>query len=773
MKTIRGVYLNGVKITNEENNRKAREELKGLVIRLMLASRSDDVDLLTDYLSLIIKAPLLLPYIPYSGESLLNNFDFLTSYIAIRKNKYVESGKELLESSNVTPRSFIEILYGGDKVEAFYSLRKIFEALSTTPADTRPGLNIAPLSSHLTLTSLIGWLEQPYSKDLPYLRLASILHDIGKLTSPAHHLNEGIKFMEEVISELRKENVEVENLEKALHLIKTHHSKDDSIVRRADGIASSVDRLLEEVKEVIPSIEECKPFLSCYEPEAKAECMEQIKYDEKDYKACTEKLYKALHEKKKGGERDDKVSNVKGYLYYIDFPGVQSFINYFSNLRDLSAASFLVDFLSSAVPFLHLDNLHRGKAFLLPEALLSAMGGHSYLVGRADVEPEKFIKALEEDETFKELDVTLRVSYVPFYYNDHVIQYNSLSEVIRKGNLNSLLLDFKEEVLSYGLHKVCDSCGIRPAVYFEGGQAYCKRCYFVHKHSGNRGAMAKLGSKFYVDGKIWTYKTEEGIDPMEEIAEESNYVSVIKFDGNNAGEYFKNSLTFGEYTAKSFWVDYAVKKAYYDALKELGDEAKKIPVGTLYLGGDEGVIISPSSISLPFVSSFIKKAEESGLTFKVGVITAKYDHPIQFLINAADRLMEESKHEKSTIGVLTTSSFLSDKVVKEEMEEFKEIYSPKITLEEVNELILLANNLKEKGKLKHAVSSLDDALELYLTSGKDLLKLLAYLLRERQRVEDDDEKKLYKLILKTYNGESVNLLGYYHVLKTFILGERE
>jgi CRISPR/Cas system-associated protein Cas10 (large subunit of type III CRISPR-Cas system) len=285
--------------------------------------------------------------------------------------------------------------------------------------------------------------------------------------------------------------------------------------------------------------------------------------------------------------------------------------------------------------------------------------------------------------------------------------------------------------------------------------------------------MAKLGSKFYVDGKIWTYKTEGGIDPMEEIAEESNYISVIKFDGNNAGEYFRNTLTFGEYTAKSFWVDYAVKKAYYDALKELGDEAKKIPVGTLYLGGDEGVIISPSSISLPFVSSFIKKAEESGLTFKVGVITAKYDHPIQFLINAADRLMEESKHEKSTIGVLTTSSFLSDKVVKEEMEEFKEIYSPKITLEEVNELILLANNLKEKGKLKHAVSSLDDALELYLTSGKDLLKLLAYLLRERQRVEDDDEKELYKLILKTYNGESVNLLGYYHVLKTFILGERE
>ncbi|MQL56616.1 HD domain-containing protein, partial [Acidianus ambivalens] len=466
-KTIRGVYLNGVKITEEEKNREAREELKHLVVRLMLASGGGDVDLLTDYLSLIIKAPLLLPYMPYSGNSLLNNFDFLTSYIAIRRNKYIESGKELLESSNITPRSFIEILYGGDKVGAYQSLRKIFEALSTTPADTRPGLNIAPLSSHLTLTSLIGWLEQPYSKDLPYLRLASILHDIGKLTSPSHHLTEGIKFMEEVIEELKKENVEVENLENALHLIETHHSKDDSIVKRADGIASSVDRLIKEVKEIIPSIEGCKPFLSCYEPGAKAECMEQIKYDEKDYTMCTEKLYKALHEKKKGEERKEEVHDVKGYLYFVDFPGVQSFINYFSNLRDLSAASFLVDFLSSTVPFLHLDNLHRGKAFLPPEALLSSMGGHSYLVGRADVNPEEFIETLKEDEIFKELDVTLKVSYVPFYYDGHVIQYDSLEDVIRKSNLNSLLLNFKEEVLSYGLHKVCDSCGIRPAVYLD------------------------------------------------------------------------------------------------------------------------------------------------------------------------------------------------------------------------------------------------------------------------------------------------------------------
>lgn len=794
MKTIRGVYLNGVKITDENKNKEAREELKRLVVKLMLTSESGDVDLLTDYLSLIIKAPLLLPYIPYSGKILLNNFDFLTSYIAIRRKEFIESGKELLEKHTSIPKSFEEVIYGG-RIETFKSLRTIFEALSTTPADTRPGLNFVPLSSHLTLTSLIGWLEQPYSQDLPYLRLASILHDIGKLTSPSHHLTEGIKFMEEVINELEleekniKKNINLDELKKALGLIRKHHNSDDSIVKRADHVASSVDRLIDEVKEIIPSIEECKPFLECYEPGAKAECMEQIKYDEKDYITCTEKLYDALH--KKVREKDDVVSNyecpsiegnkgssgnVKGYLYFIDFPGVQSFINYFSNLRDLSAASFLVDFLSSTVPFLHLDKLHRVKTFLPPEALLSSMGGHSYIVGRADVNPEDFINKLKEDKIFKELDVNLKVSCVPFYYDNHAISYDSLSEVIRKTNLYSLMLNFKEEVLSYGLHKVCDSCGIRPAVYFEGDYAYCKRCYFVHQHSGKRGVMAKLNSTFYVDGKPWEYKKEgeEEIDPMEKIAGNSNYISVIKFDGNDAGKYFKDSLTFGEYSAKSFWVDYAVKKAYYDTLKELDEEAKMIPVGTLYIGGDEGVIISPASISLRFVLSFIKKAEEEArLSFKVGVITAKYDHPIQFLINATDKLMEESKYAKSTVGVLTTSSFLSDRAVEGEMEKFKEIYSPKITLDELDKLVSLVIRLKTKNKLKHAVSGLDEALELYLNSGKDLLKLLAYLVRERQRVEDDDEKELYKLILKTYKEGFVNLLGYYHVLKTFILGEKK
>ncbi|BDC17511.1 hypothetical protein [Acidianus sp. HS-5] len=774
---IRGVYGILVKdkddgITKEEDNRKAREELRNLIIRFMLASKTDDVDLLTDYLSLIIKAPLLLPYIPYSGNSLLNNFDFLTSYIVTRRTKYVESGKELIDSGKLSPMDFIETIYGG-KAEAYNSLRTIFEALSQTPADTRPGLNIAPLSSHLTLTSLVGWLEQPYSKDLPYLRLASILHDIGKLTSPTHHVAEGINFMEKVIDELKKENVKVDNIENALQRIKTHHST-DTIVSRADRVASSADRLIDEVREIAKEIEECKPFLSCYEEGARAECMEEIKYTVDQYKQCTVKIYEELMKKKR--EEEVKGEGVKGYLYYIDFPGVQSFINYFSNLRDLSAASFFVDYLSSTVPFIHLDNLLRkDKAFLPPEALLASMGGHSYLVGRTDVKPEDFIESLRSDEIFKELGVTPKVSYVGFYVGDRIIDYGSLGPLIRKSNLNSLVLaDVKEDILSYGLHKVCDSCGIRPAVYSDQGSYYCSRCYFVHSHSASRGAMAKLSSKFYVDGKEWVYEKVE--DPMEDIAEGGNYISVIKFDGNNAGEFFKRTLTFGEYTAKSFWVDYSVKKSYYVTLKEIGD--KMIPVGTLYLGGDEGVIITPASVALPFVSKFIEEAKDSGLTFKVGVITAKYDHPIQFLINAADRLMEESKYEggkESTVGVLTTSAFLSDKAVEEELEIHKEIYSPKVTLKELNSLLDVAKKLEERGILKHAVSKLDDALELYFTS-KDMLRLIAYLVRERHRAESEDEKELFKLILSTYNdsgNEYINLLGYYHVLKTFILGERK
>ncbi len=761
--TIRGVRG---KITDENKNREAREELKNLILKIMLTRKSDNVDLLTDYLSLIIKAPLLLPYIPYEGDSLLNNFDFLTSYIVVRRNNYFKDGKELIDSKSVSPRDFIETLYGG-KSEAYNSLKLIFDALSQTPADTRPGLNIVPLSSHLTLTSLIGWLEQPYSTDLPYLRLASMLHDIGKLTSPSHHLKEGIRFMEEVIGELNKEGVEVDNLEKALHLISTHHNA-DTIVSRADRVASSADRLIEEVREIAKNVSECKPFLQCYEPGQRAECMEGIKYDEKEYIACTEKIYLEL--KRKGKEEEER-KEIKGYLYFVDFPGVQSFINYFSNLRDLSAASFFVDYLSSIVPFLHLDNLHKSKAFLPPEALLSSMGGHSYLVGRADVNPEDFVNAIKEDEIFKDLDVSLKVSYAPFYFDNSILQYASLQRIIRESNLNSLRVNIGEEILSYGLHKVCVSCGIRPAVYSDGENDYCSRCYFVHSHSANRGAMAKLSSTFYVDGKEWKYDKVE--DPMEEIAGESNYISVIKFDGNNAGEYFKNTLTFGEYTAKSFMVDYSVKSSYYEALKVSGN--KMIPIGTLYLGGDEGVIITPASVSIPFVLEFIKRAEEkTGMTFKVGIITAKYDHPIQFLITAVDKLMEESKYdngEKSTVGVLTTSALLTDKAVEEEITRYENVYSPKVTLGEIESLFNLVEKLRKKDMLKHAVSKLEDSLEVYFTS-EDMLKLLAYLVRERSRV-DDDEKELFKIILKTYREGKINLLGYYHILKTFILGERK
>jgi hypothetical protein len=831
---MRGIYIpgKGIEIVDEEKNSEAFNKFKKLVVNILLnisqmklntsqmksLSTDDIVNFVSDTISIVFRAPLILPLVPYEGNYLSNNFDYLVIYVLSRyyKNYPINDVNSLLK--NLSEIKLHEIFRNNfyKNIGRFYEdIRLVYESLRFTPADMRPGMNFTSLASHMTLTSLVGWVKSQNSKDLPYLRLATLLQDIGKLKSPYNHVTEGEQFFNDIISELNKypdAKMLVEELRKVSEQVRKYHSN-VSVISDYDRIASSHDRILDQVRRLCESIEVCKPFLKCFEKGARADCMEEIRKElgnefEEKYQKCSEEIYKNLQEQ----ETEASTENSNGYIYYINFPGIQKFIKSFPSIKDMSTASFMVDFLVSTLPFIVLDTLYneQNKTRLPLEALLVASGGHSWLVSRGDIKEEgdKFISTLNSIDVFDKLDVKLQIGYFPFIVGDKIISYGNIDKIISDAMLDSLIIKWNEKVYSYGFHAVCESCGIRPATIRDEKteELLCERCYFIRCQSDERGIVSKLRSMYYINTE--TIKLPKTVkDAMVYIAggtsdskERTPYIGVMKFDGNDAGLFFK-SKTFSEYIDKSFWVDYSVKKAFYTTLSNLllregidDDLIARILAGVIFIGGDEGVIFAPSGLIIPFAIKFLKEAEKSLLKFKSGIIVAKPEHPVQMLFDAVNELMEKSKIKVNSgsltsIGIIVTPGFITEQSLARELEQHKQILDVKMRLEDIQRILdyltkpdyvdfTLNNEF-----LDLIIRELESALEEYFTHNNDVLHIVAYLMRERIKVNQEKKENAEALsdfileVLKTFRKDGqeygINLLGFYNVVKAFKVGLRE
>jgi len=698
-------------------------------------------NLYADLISIIYKLPTVLSHAPAfpSGSSLNTGlptpFEYFFTYIIVRHldvNIDYSNIEGLLKSLDSQKRKQI------DEVIRFAStLRDLYEKLLYTPADTRPGFNFTSLVSHLQLTSILVWLLQTSSLDLNYLRIAALLHDLGKLFNPTNHVTASVEILDQVIEE---SSCLKNTLSRVRELIEKHHSDYIGIVEKADRLASATDRLSDIVNKVLESedvagIGKCKDV--CYSLSARTkECMECLeKLGEQSYEKASQILYKSILEslgldfkeldeiiegwesipsKKVEVTEREAVGKSLGYLVYIDFPGVQRFITSFPKLRDMSFASFLVDFVTSVYSFIVLDQAYyertNHKSRIPAEALLSGYGGHSYIVVRSDFGKKEEVKSLLSNSSPEYLDIRLDAKVVDLAYENYVKDYKTIRDEIASMGYERYL-NYKEKVYSLGLHRVCDNCGVRPAVKRlekNGEEEYlCDVCSLVRELSSNRGFMAKLNSTYLIEGESVSPRHDiviEGVnkDELEALGEvameiiagyktlnDTKYVALVKADGNDGGKIFGNTATFSEYIDKSFRLDYGVKKSFYKTLSELLRAEKEVNngssnsfkdltsrtlAGVLYLGGDDIMLMMPSVIAVPFaVKMFESVNKETGFTFKVGVISVKPDHPVQFAYKAVNELMESSKlKKKSSLSCLVFSSTLATEgVIEAELEKYE------------------------------------------------------------------------------------------------------
>jgi len=864
-----------VRSINENELQKIREDLIASLVELLKISCSlvnDEkkaISIFADLISVIYKLPMLMSYTPHTGLS--TPFEYFFIYVIARH--YTE-----IKFSNVE-----ELLNELEKIkeqrENEYNrlfsyantLREIYEKLLYTPVDMRPGYNFISLVSHLQLTSILVWLLQSNSQDLNYLRIATLLLEFGKIFNPTNYFVETLNLLNELVDRATCLKSE---LSKVKELIEKADNKSFlEIIEEADKAAVARDRLEEIVTKALDlaGLDKCKDV--CYSTSTItkecSECLERL--GEETYKKASQSLYKSLLEStyedinveeiKKVIKNWDLIpskkveissSSVKektlGYIVYIDFHGVQRFITSFPKLRDMSFASFLVDFITSVYAFAVLDQQYyknTGEKSRIPaEALLSGYGGHSYIVIRSDFENEGDVKEevrkLLVNSSPKELDIKLDVRVVEFAYessgNAYVRNYKEIWDEISSMSYQRYLVDFKEEIYSLGLHRVCDNCGIRPAVEIKDNEYLCKVCSLVRDLSKSRGFVAKLNSTYYIEGDIVEpskiikikdanekeVKVEEYA--MEAIAgyrnvNDTKYVALIKADGNNAGRIFGYTTTFSEYIDKSFRLDYGVKKRFYETLNELLEAEKdkkdltsRVLVGVLYLGGDDIMLMMPSQIAVPFaVKMFEAIDKESGFTFKVGVISVKPDHPVQFAYKAVNELMESSKLEnKSSLGCLVfTSTLATDGVVEAELDKYRgkqNSYSVVSNdIENIKKLLQKVKLLPEEDESKKE-NIFKEFVEMYYNSDienvkkkvRDIIRpledlsnyaythnfydALAYILRYRARSKKSEQDDIaekgfsdYKLVSFLFSSDNVKdlvipLYDYYFVLKTIRVG---
>jgi len=425
--------------------------------------------------------------------------------------------------------------------------------LYTLPADTRPGLNATSLLVHLLSVSAgaaahvaaaLGERSRGFL-DVEVVRLAGLLHDIGKPVDPARHVEASVAVARELLKDLVPGGV----LEAVIELIRSHHSREVApsgqagclcrlslqelhrALRCADGVMAGMDRLVSVVREVygggaggyegtreallelgerlgdrmgVGPLEALEGLYSGRSPEAARAYRELLSSPDgvSIVARASRELVKLLFthaarcgETRSGAGRQGGCG-LNAALAVVDIGGVQAGLAESYRLRSLSGFSLLVDFVTlAAVPYA----LTLAGAPL--EAVIYSGGGTVHAIvpypGGANAEAvvsslEEAVRRVIESRSLYALalhgvKIRVGVARLGASYGEAVREaYRGLGSRTtgRPGPAGWLASLFS------GLAAVCDSCGVRPAGVSYGDEAYCPVCAARYEASEALGYRA-------------------------------------------------------------------------------------------------------------------------------------------------------------------------------------------------------------------------------------------------------------------------------------------
>lgn len=539
------------------------------------------------------------------------------------------------------------------------------------PADTGVGSNTSSLILHLLIVSAIATTiyicrNGRLLYDLTVLRLLSLFHDVGKMKDWHHHENESMFLLEEIFKDIVVDDAKniIEKVKKLIDPKNGEREHDNlyKIFKEADKLASKTDILPHIILELLSPTQKNK-----IESKLEGKRFEDeynkwefwCKFDNSEIRELTEDFCKNASNIERIAKlirsqlQNDDIPPNEILVTRLDFKSIQSFI---SNryIKVMNGGSRFVDTFIFVLLPLYLCK-HKG---LFPENILYNGGGNITLIIPAN---ETINGILEDNEKIK------YIRSVSAYLHKLFINTNrKIDEELTKRKLTEL----EDVEIDNNLYKLCKSCGKEPINYNnepKETEEFCKYCrykaqigqnyHFKYKIEMLEPGVENEKERLLLE-KILEYIAGHEVSELTEnnIRQQYKDIALIKFDGNIMGQLMASSISLTDAFERSIRIDYSIKKSFHDFLnllidKELCEYAKRIIMGLQYIGGDDGLIITPAIISIPFALHMINEYHLNmgrRSTLSVGIAIAKPKHPIQLLKDGAEYLLNKSKSEART-----------------------------------------------------------------------------------------------------------------------------
>lgn len=546
---------------------------------------------------------------------------------------------------------------------------EIIRSLLDFPADTRVGCNTSSLIIHMLttagITTSLG-IQSGFDRNrLAILRFVSLFHDVGKFRIEEWHRHEDIsyEFIEETFKGQFSEELEKSIYGEVYTILKERKGDINNIFRMADRIASGIDRLKEYLDRLIERVEEGK-VLRSYIDKFGAKTLDDVfnnwsfwnSITLDDKKKLTEVFCKNI-DKLRGEISKEQISEDL-LIGIIDIRGIQSYIRS-DILRIINAGSRIIEIFNYfSLPFYLMEQ------GLFPENVLYFGGGNLVFVLPANKRGQ-IENGLAELSRKSDLGINIAIAFSKLFRNFEDIIENLERELA----LNKLFdLESKSRV-ELNIYRRCESCGERKAEYYIRNidKHLCKLCndkleiedylhfsarlYRLLPHMEDPDLLLKIlkDPMIYIAGHP-AYEIDKK-------PEEYKNLSMIRFDGNLMGYFMSSSVSITDAHERSIRIDFSVKKAVGDfigILKDINKEDyKRLVLGIMYLGGDDGVILTPSIYAIPLSlwllnEFYLNMGCKS--TLSVSVITVKPKHPIIDLYEACGRLLNHVKSKSRSFA---------------------------------------------------------------------------------------------------------------------------
>ena len=609
---------------------------------------------------------ILLPAPPCVLYLYLSQYDRYTAFKEKDAVPYKKDGLNELEKELKEYLKEIANLYTEEKRKKFYEILSF-------PADTRPGANTSSLLIHALTTSALATVyyinKRGIDENLLVIRLSAIFHDIGKLLNWRRHEERSGEEMRSLF-EKYVDGKAREIVLKAYDLIKNSKHPLREFLSYGDRKASELDRVVSLFDKVIresPLYEEFKDRIEKYArdkgvkasfEEAFMEWSFWVDYVGEDLvKKLTEEFCKRASMISKENPvfmEEGKIVDENVVFVRIDLRGIQRFVKT-NNIWAMNGASRLVDLiLYVAIPAYLVDN------FKVPlENVLYFGGGNATIVFPRKLNEEKMEKIYSfvdhfNNEFFKDSQSKIIFGTSPLYNVFRSIN----SEIDREIAVKKIAYEDYQE-LNPNIYEKCEFCATSFATQLsDKGDFICDLCKRKYEFGEKWHFRVRVRANFlelkwetlskYVLEYIAGH-SEEGPKPEEEYLD----LAMVKFDGILIGQMMSSSISLTDACERSFRIDFSVKEAIRGFMKKLlnlnKDDFNRIVLGLMYVGGDDGVVLLPSRLSIPFAlylmnEYYLNMGCRSALA--VGIIAAKPKHPLIHLYEACDVMLNIAKRAR-------------------------------------------------------------------------------------------------------------------------------